>query len=321
MVLRSLRFVGIFSAVMAGVVAAKFGLPSLNAAEATEYAPANGTLIIIGGGSERGAGIIETFINRAGGTDAKFVIVPTGNGNRSPDGELKSYQVDDVLAVWKSRGLKNVCMLHTPDRKAADTDEFVKPLREANAVWFDGDHQQDLIDSYLNTSAQREFNQLLERGGVIAGNWAGATCLGICLARGPGAGPDSPILSEQGRGPGFGLLRKSVIDLQVNTRNRWDDLIPVIKNHPDLLGIGLSETTAIVVSGDRFEVIGKWKVAVHDNNRAYQPWERPYYLLSAGDVFNMKTRKLEKLGNGTQSPPPLNPTAEASQRDKVPAAR
>jgi cyanophycinase len=319
--MKSFRLVGACSAAVGIAVAANFGLIALRAADTTEYGPANGTLIIIGGGSERGAGIIETFINRAGGTDAKFVIVPTGNVNPSPDGELKSYQVDDVLAVWKSRGLTNVCMLHTPERKVADTDEFVKPLRDANAVWFDGDNQQDLIDSYLNTSAQREFNRLLERGGVIAGNWAGATCLGSCLARGPGAGPDSPMLSEQGRETGFGLLRKSVIDLQVNTRNRWDDLIPVIKNHPELLGIGLSETTAIVVNGDRFEVVGKWKAAIHDTTRVYQPWERPYYLLSAGDVFNMKTRKLEKLGNGTQSPPPLNPTAEVAQRDKVSAAR
>jgi cyanophycinase len=67
---------------------------------------------------------------------------------------------------------------------------------------------------------------------------------------------------------------------------------------PELLGIGLSEGTAIVVTGDRFEVTGKWKVAVHDNTRLYQPWEKPYFVLSPGDVFNMKTRKIEKLGTG-----------------------
>ena len=52
------------------------------------------------------------------------------------------------------------------------------------------------------------------------------------------------------------------------------------------------------MTGDRFEVIGKWKVAVHDNTRIYQPREKPYYVLSAGDIHNMKTRKIEKLGNG-----------------------
>ena len=43
---------------------------------------------------------------------------------------------------------------------------------------------------------------------------------------------------------------------------------------------------------------GKWKVAVHDNTHVYQPWEKPYYVLSQGDVYNMKTRKIEKFGNG-----------------------
>jgi cyanophycinase len=309
-----------FELALAMVVASEGGLPAMRAADWPEYGPINGTLVIIGGGSERGAGILETFINRAGGLDAKFVIVPTANGNTAPDGQLKSYKEDEVLAPWKSRGLKNVRMLHTPDRKVADTEEFVKPLRDANAVWFDGDKQQDLIDSYLSTLTHRELIKVLERGGVIGGNAAGATCLGSYLARGPDAGSNSVMFSQPGREPGFAFLRKSVIDLQVNTRNRWDDLIPVIENQPDLLGIGLSESTAIVVKGDRFEVVGKWKVAIHDHTRVYQPWERPYYLLSAGDVFNMKTRKIEKLGDGTQIPPPLNPTAPAPPPKKDPAA-
>jgi hypothetical protein len=37
---------------------------------------------------------------------------------------------------------------------------------------------------------------------------------------------------------------------------------------------------------------------VHDNSHLYQPWEKPYYVLSPGDVYNMKTRKIEKLGTG-----------------------
>ena len=65
-------------------------------------------------------------------------------------------------------------------------------------------------------------------------------------------------------------------------------------------GIGLSESSAIIVKGDTFEVMGAWKVAVHDNTRLYQPWEKPYFVLSAGDVYNMKTRKIEKYGTGAR---------------------
>jgi cyanophycinase len=106
------------------------------------------------------------------------------------------------------------------------------------------------------------------------------------------------MTAEPNHQEGFKFLRKAAIDQHINARNRWDDLIPVIQKYPSYLGIGLSEGTAIVVTGDRFEVIGKWKVAVHDNSRIYQPWEKPYYVLSAGDVYNMKSRKIEKLGNG-----------------------
>jgi cyanophycinase len=72
----------------------------------------------------------------------------------------------------------------------------------------------------------------------------------------------------------------------------------VIKKFPQYLGIGLSEDTAIVVTGDRFEVIGRWKVTVHDNTRPHQPWEKPYDVLNPGDVYDMKSRKIVKLGNG-----------------------
>ena len=102
---------------------------------------------------------------------------------------------------------------------------------------------------------------------------------------------------------GFAFLRKSAIDQHINTRNRWDDLEQIMKKYPDYLGIGISEGTAIVVTGDKFEVIGKWKVAVHDNTHVYQPWEKPYYVLSIGDVYNMKTRTTEKYGTGVLVPP------------------
>ena len=139
---------------------------------------------------------------------------------------------------------------------------------------------------------------MLERGGVIAGSSAGATIQGQYLVRGDTSGPNVMMTQEPNHLAGFKFLRRSAIDQHINTRNRWDDLIPVIQKYPELLGIGLSEGTAIIVTGDRFEVLGKWKVAVHDNTRIYQPWEKPYYVLSQGDVYNMKTRKLEKLGTG-----------------------
>ena len=272
-----------------------FVLP-LYAQEAPEYGPAKGALIIVGGGNLDNAGIQERFIELAGGVAAKFVIVPTAGGNRDNAGKLREYKEADIIKPWLAKGLKNVVMLHTHDPKVADTEEFARVLRDANAVWFNGGRQWNIVDSYADTLTQKEFAKVLERGGVIGGSSAGATIQGQFLVRGAVENNEVMIAPEPEHRAGFAYLKRSAIDQHINTRNRWDDLIPLIKQFPDLLGIGLSEATAIVVQGDRFEVMGAWKVAVHDNTRLYQPWEKPYFVLSAGDVYNMKTRKVEKLG-------------------------
>ena len=265
-----------------------------------EYGPPKGTLVIVGGGALEGTGILERFIQLAGGPDASFVIVPTAGGNRTADGAVRAYKEEDVVGPWVKRGIKNVRMLHTHDPKVADTEAFAAVLRGADAVWFNGGRQWNIVDSYMNTLTYKEFHQVLARGGVIGGSSAGATIQGDYLVRGAIAGPEIIMTPEKEHERGFNFLRRSAIDQHINTRNRWDDLVPVIQKMPELLGIGLSEGTAIIVTGDRFEVVGKWKVAIHDNTRLYQPWEKPYYVLSAGDVYNMKTRKIEKLGRGTE---------------------
>jgi cyanophycinase len=272
-------------------------------AQEPEYGPAKGTLVIQGGGTDVGTGIFETFINKAGGLGANIVVVPTAGGNKNQDGSWKVYNEEQVVAGWKKRGVTNVHMLHTHDPKVADTEEFAKILRDANGVWFDGGRQWNVVDSYANTLTLQEFHKVLERGGVIGGSSAGATIQGDYLVRGAIAGSEIVMTPEPEHEHGFAFLRKVAIDQHINTRNRWDDIIPVIKKYPNMLGIGLSEGTAIVVTGDRFQVIGKWKVAVHDNTRVYQPWEKPYYVLSIGDVYNMKTRAIEKCGTGVLIPP------------------
>ena len=268
--------------------------------QAFEYGPAKGTLVIQGGGSSEGTGIAETFILKAGGPNAKIVVVPTAGGNRNRDGSVIVYTEEKVLASWKKRGATNVHMLHTHDPKVADTEAFASMLRDASGLWFDGGRQWNIVDSYANTLTYREFHKVLERGGVIGGSSAGATIQGDYLVRGAVSGSDVVMTPEPNHERGFKFLRRTAIDQHINTRNRWDDIIPVVKKWPELLGIGLSEATAIIVKGDRFEVMGAWKVAVHDNTRLYQPWEKPYFVLSAGDVYNMKTRKVEKYGTGAR---------------------
>ena len=265
----------------------------VHAQEAPQYGPPTGTLVIVGGGSMNGTGIIERFIELGGGAEnGRFVIVPTAGGNYDQDGNLRVYDEDRVLRSWRARGLRNVSMLQTHDPEVADTEEFVAELRRATAVWFNGGRQWNIVDSYTGTRTYDEFHRVLERGGVVGGSSAGATILGEYLVRGDTRGSQIVMTEEENHQLGFEFLRNVGIDQHINTRNRWDDLIPLIEQKPRLLGIGLSAGTALIVTGDTFEVMGKWMVAVHDNTRAYQPWEKPYFVLAPGDVFDMNARRI-----------------------------
>ena len=247
---------------------------------AAPVGPARGNLLIVGGG-QLGPEITKRFVDLAGGVEAPMVFIPTAE-----DGEPKVTAEATFLA---KAGVKHVTILHTRDPKVANTEEFAAPLLSARGVWFEGGRQWRLVDAYLNTRVEKELYRLLDRGGVIGGSSAGATIQGSYLVRGAREG--NTIMMAPGYEQGLGFLRKSAIDQHVLTRHRENDLDQVIDRYPALLGIGIDESTAIVVHGNQFEVIGKSKVLIHDSK--YRPQEdgKRYYLLQAGDRFDLKHRR------------------------------
>jgi len=262
-----------FVAVSAGVVLAA-------AAHAAKIGPSRGTLLIVGGGP-LGTEIEQRFIALAGGVDAPIIYIPTAT-----EGEPRATDSNNFLA---KAGVKHVTVLHTRDRKVADTDAFVKPLLTARGVWFEGGRQWRLVDSYLKTRTEKEIFNVLKRGGVVGGSSAGATIIGSYLVRGAREG--NTLMMAPGYEVGMGFLKKSAIDQHIDTRRRENDLTPVIDKHPELLGIGIAESTAIVVEGDRFEVIGKSKVFIHDIGYKPQPGGTRWYTLEKGDRFDLTRRR------------------------------
>ena len=92
---------------------------------------------------------------------------------------------------------------------------------------------------------------------------------------------------------GFGFLSNSAIDQHLLKRNRQFDLVEVIEAHPELLGIGIDENTAIVVTGNEFEVIGDSYVAIFDNQRMIGD-HGFFFFLAAGDRFDLVTREARR---------------------------
>ena len=253
-------------------------LPAIAAAQ--QVGPANGALVIVGG-AMRDPAILQRFIRLAGGPQSPIVVIPTAGGAETYD---QSYP---GLRPFREAGATDLTVLHTTNRDEADSAAFVAPLRRARAVWFPGGRQWRLADAYLDTRVHAALRDVLRRGGVIGGSSAGATILGSYLARGDTA---TNTIMMGDHEVGFAFLRDTAIDQHLLRRNRHFDLIEIIEAHPELLGIGIDEDTAIVVEGDRFEVIGTSYVAIYDHERMLDSGGR-FYFLGAGDQYDLMTRR------------------------------
>lgn len=278
--------------------------PAANGAET--LGPSKGALVIVGGGRSgtHQSKFLARFIELAGGEDARIVVVPTA----ASSSEKYDYANHRMAKRIKERyKVEQVTIVHTHDRKVADTEAFVKPIGRATGVWFSGGRQWRFTKAYRGTRTEKAFHGVLHRGGVIGGSSAGATIQGSFLVRGDTRGSSILIGKFQ---HGFGFLKNAAIDQHVVPRKRQLDMIQILEDpkgrmkgefdRAALLGLGIDEDTAIVVQGNTFEVIGKpdGAVFVYDPRKWNDntPDHRKYVTLRHGARYDLKQRKLLKAG-------------------------
>lgn len=260
-------------------------LPPFPPLETVQPIVRNGHLLIVGGGGLP-SGLMDRFVELAGGTDnAKLVYVPC-----EEDGKVAEKQ--STVEMWKRMGVKNATYIHTKDRKQANEDDsFLEPLVEATGIWFGGGRQWNLADSYYGTKAQRLMKQCVERGGVIGGSSAGASIQAAYLARA------TPIENFQIMAPGYergglGFLQGVAIDQHFSQRNRIPDMTQLVKKYPQLLGIGIDETTAIEVSKSTAIVSGKGSVYFFDGTKRNEDDSPSFVKLQEGGRYDLIQRAL-----------------------------
>ncbi len=207
----------------------------------------SGSLVIVGGGGMP-KDIVDRFVELAGGAEARIVVLPTA----VPREEAMRQRAPRFLTA---AGVKSVTMLPQSRTEEVASEEFRQAIKQATGVWFDGGRQWNFVDAYENTDAVDLFHDVLRRGGVIGGSSAGATIQGEYLVRGHPLG--NFVMMAEGYERGFAFLPGVAIDQHFAQRNRFPDLIPVVERHRQMLGVGIDEATAIVVTKSRADVIGR----------------------------------------------------------------
>ncbi len=211
-----------------------------------------GSLVIVGGG-EVPDSVRQRFLQLAGGTAAKIVVIPTAS-DLAEDMLADQEQADLLLAPWKSLGVADVLAFHTRSAQAANDESFIEPIRQATGVWIESGQQKNIAAAYLGTEVERALYALLQRGGVIGGTSAGAAIQSRVMIAG---GSTEPEIST-----GLDLLPGSIVDQHFGNRNRKPRLMKAISDHPGLVGFGIDESTALIVQGSQLEVLGGGNVTV-----------------------------------------------------------
>lgn len=243
----------------------------------------NGTLFLHGG-SRLHQDVLKEFVKLTGGKDASFVCIPSAKSFDRFE-EPNSYMAENLREL----GCDNVTVLHTADPFVADqSKEFARILKNADGVWIDGGRTFRFMDSYEGTQVPKLLAGVLDRGGVVGGSSAGCQVPSDFLVRGnPTSNRD---IEYDGYTRGMGLLKGVIIDAHFLQRGRHEPFLGLMKKYPQMLGIGIDESTALIVDGGQGRVVGNAAVSFYDLTATAEDDFKPV-ILKAGQSYDLKLRK------------------------------
>ena len=167
--------------------------------------------------------------------------------------------------VLQHLGAAQVRVLHITCREEANDQRFVDAIYASTAVFMTGGDQSRLSSILGGSEVGKAMHRGYKRMGMtIAGTSAGAAAISEHMIVGGRAGlhPRKFMLNLA---PGLGLLKRVVIDQHFTQRRRLGRLLSVVAQNPFILGVGIDEDTAILVTPDsRLEVLGSEIVTILD---------------------------------------------------------
>ncbi|HUQ82527.1 MAG TPA: cyanophycinase [Gemmatimonadaceae bacterium] len=232
----------------------------------------SGHLVIVGGGPIPES-VDRRFLDLAGGAGkARIVVLPMASESGTESGAAKA-------ASYVKLGAANAVSLNLT-RADVNADSVARLLGQATGIWFPGGDQNRLTAAILGTPVLDSIRARYRHGAVVGGTSAGAAVMSDPMIGGDERRPggarrdttdnwmtidrDDVILV-----PGFGLLPNVTVDQHFLRRRRHNRLISVTLERPTVVGVGIDESTALVVSPTGpWEVIGASQAIVYDARRS-----------------------------------------------------
>jgi len=261
-----------------------------------------GYLFMIGGG-HRPRSLMEKFVSLTSRLGPPRVIILT-MASSVPEETGPS-----LVKEFKELGVEKVDYYHL-SREEALKPETSSLLDGATGIFFSGGNQTRLTAAILDTPFHQKLLDLYYRGAIIGGTSAGAAAMSEIMITGEEKrkveeGQEWATIESENiiTSRGLGFIKEAIVDQHFLRRKRQNRLFSLILENPGLIGLGIDESTAVLVRPDgKLEILGESQVMIIDARQARVLKDEKgklgglnikLHLLLDGSIFELKTGKVE----------------------------
>ena len=203
--------------------------------------------------------VLTHFVEAAGG--------PDGAHRRDPDRLVARARRSSTSTPRCSSGSapRRVVGVRPETREEANDPALVAQLDDVTGIFMTGGNQLKLSAIINGTAFGEAIRHAHRRGVTIGGTSAGASIQSSHMVA-FGTGGATPKQRMTQLAAGLGLLTDCVIDQHFAQRNRYGRLLMLVAQSPNLLGIGVDEDTAAIVTR-RPPARGRRSRRRHDHRR------------------------------------------------------
>jgi cyanophycinase len=219
---------------------------------ASLVAQSPGAIVAVGGGGTTHK-IVSRTLELAGGRAAVVVVLPQSS-------ELPEAG-DSSVKMWLDAGAKSARKLDFKDPSARGA------LEAATLIWIPGGDQNRFMKAIGGTGLDDVIRARQRAGTVVGGTSAGAAVLSELMITGE-ADLKSLTAGKTELAKGLALWPAGIFDQHFLQRQRHNRLLSAVLDHPQMIGVGIDEATAVIVREGTLEVIGQSAVVILDPRRA-----------------------------------------------------
>lgn len=223
-----------------------------------------GKLFIIGGGNRSDA-LMTQLIKITDLKKKDYVVVLP----------MSSEEPDSAYIYFKDQFQKlvpNPIIMLNFDKNTVNNKALNDSLQHAKLIFISGGDQTRFMNVVKNTPVYDAIHKAYQNGSTIAGTSAGAAVM--CEHMITGNQKLESKYTETFNNirydnlettTGLGLVKNVIIDQHFLKRSRYNRLLSALVEFPDHIGIGVDESTALIVRNKEIEITGESEVIVIKN--------------------------------------------------------